>query len=94
MVFPKGLNIKNTSLPEETLAIKYCDSINKNIFEGLDKETSLKYEYYFSSLKKKLDKDSEVFFKNFIKFASKNCPYKATEIDKKEFMKYINKYLN
>ena len=44
-------NINNLKTPEEELAIKSCDAINKNIFNELNKEESLKYEYYFSSLK-------------------------------------------
>ena len=29
------------------LAKKYCDSLEKNLFKGLDKESTLKYEYFF-----------------------------------------------
>ena len=96
IVFSTGLNknINNLSIPEEVLAIKYCDAINKNIFNGLDKEESLKYEYYFSSLKNQYDLKSEVFFKNFSLNLMKNCSYKLTEIEKKEFMSYIKKFLN
>ena len=32
------------------LAKKYCDSLEKNLFKGLDKESTLKYEYFFSSI--------------------------------------------
>ena len=32
------------------LAKKYCDSLEKNLFKGLDKESILKYEYFFSSI--------------------------------------------
>ena len=32
------------------LAKKYCDSLEKNLFKGLDKESTLKYEYFFSSV--------------------------------------------
>ena len=32
------------------LAKKYCDSLEKNLFTGLDEESTLKYEYFFSSI--------------------------------------------
>ena len=67
LVFAKGLdkNINNIKSPEEELAIKYCDAINKKIFKGLNKEASLKYEYYFSSFKKPSTKDHKLFLKIF-----------------------------
>ena len=96
IVFSKVINknINNISIPEEVLANKYCDAINKDIFNGLDKERSLKYNYYFSSLKKQYDLDSEVFLKNFSLNLIKNCSYKLTEMEKKEFILYIKKFLN
>ena len=57
----KNINFLNS--PEEELATKYCDATNKKIFNGLNKESSLKYEYYFSSLKKGSRKDHKFFFK-------------------------------
>ena len=32
------------------LAEKYCDSLGKNLFTGLDQESTLKYEYFFSAI--------------------------------------------
>ena len=90
--FNKNLNYLKT--PEEELATKYCDAINKNIFNGLNKEASLKYEYYFSSLKKISRKDQKVFFKNFKLKVLKKCSYKLTELDEKEFTNFIKKFLH
>ena len=87
-------NINNLKTPEEELANKYCDAINKNIFNGLNKEESLKYEYYFSSLKKVKRRDYKLFFKDFKLKVMKKCSYKLTEVDEKEFTKYIKKFLN
>ena len=42
-------NINNLKTPEEELANKYCDAINKKIFNGLDKEASLKYCLLYTS---------------------------------------------
>ena len=87
-------NINNLKTPEEELAIKYCDAINKNIFNGLNKEASLKYEYYFSSLKKPSRKDHKLFLKDFKLKVMTNCSYKLNEVDTKEFMKFIKKFLH
>ena len=89
-----NMNINNLNTPEEELAIKYCDAINKKIFNGLNKEASLKYEYYFSSLKKVPRKDHKLFFKDFKLKVMKKCSYKLNEVDEKEFKKFIKKFLN
>ena len=86
-------NINNLKTPEEELAIKYCDAINKNIFNGLNKEASLKYEYYFSSLKKPSRIGDKLFLKNFKLTVLKNCSYELTEVDEKEFAKFIKKFM-
>ena len=96
IVFSNGLNkyLNNTNSPEEELAIKYCDAINKKIFKGLNKEESLKYEYYFSSLKKTSRKNHKLFLKDFKLKVMNNCSYKLTEVDIKEFTNFIKKFLH
>ena len=47
------------------LAKKYCDSLEKNLFKGLDKESTLKYEYFFSSIPDNYIKDENKIFRNF-----------------------------
>lgn len=86
-------NLNNINSPEKELAIKYCDAINKKIFNGLSNEGSLKYEYYFSSLQKSYSKDDKIFLKDFSLNVTKNCSYKLTEADKKEFKTFIKKFL-
>ena len=95
IVFSNDLNKKlnNLSYAEEELAIKYCDAINKKIFNGLEKETSLKYEYYFSALKNNQSDSHKKFLKDFRLNVIKNCSYKLTEVDKKEFSTFIKKFL-
>ena len=93
IAFSNDLN-NNIKSPEEELATKYCDAINKKIFSGLNKEASLKYEYYFSSLKKISRKDYKLFFKDFNLKVMKKCSYKLTEVEEKEFTKFIKKFLN
>ena len=87
----KSINFLNS--PEEELATKYCDAINKKIFNGLNKEASLKYEYYFSSLKKASRKDHKLFFKDFKLKVMKKCSYKLTKVDEEEFTTFIKKFI-
>ena len=96
IIFSNDLNknLNNLSSPEEELAIKYCDAINKKIFNGLNKEASLKYEYYFSSLKKTSRIDHKLFLKDFKLKVMSNCSYKLTEVDIKEFTNFIKKFLH
>ena len=95
VVLSKGLNT-NTAYPSssEKLAIKYCDSINKKIFNGLEKEALLKYEYYFSFLKEKSITDKESFFKEFQINVKKNCSYKLNDAEKQEILNYIKQFIN
>ena len=96
IAFPNDLNknINYLNSPEEELATKYCDAINKKIFNGLNKEESLKYEYYFSSLKKISRKDHNLFYKDFKLKVLKKCSYKLTEEDEEEFINYIKVFLH
>ena len=95
IIFSNGLNenLNNVNSPEKELAIKYCDAIDKKIFNGLDNEASLKYEYYFSSLINTFKDDYKIFFNGFRLNVMKNCSYKLTEEDTKEFEIFINKFL-
>ncbi len=95
IVFSKELNknIKNLITPEEELALKYCDAINKNIFIGLDNEALLKYEYYFSSIKSPEVTDPRKFFKIFELNLNKNCSYKLSGTEQNEIFLFIKKYL-
>ena len=89
-----NMNINNLNTSEEQIAIRYCDAINKKIFKGLNKEASLKYEYYFSSFKKPSTKDHKLFLKIFKLKVMKNCSYKFTEEDNKEFTSFIKNFWN
>ena len=39
-----GQIYKEKKIANNQLAIKYCDSLKKNLFKGLEKEATLKYE--------------------------------------------------
>ncbi len=48
-------------IPSNQLGEKYCDSLGKNLFTGLDKESTLQYEYFFSAIPKNSIKDQNKF---------------------------------
>ena len=52
---------------ERNLAYKYCDSLERNLFKGLDSERILKYKYFFGSFNLK-EINEEI--KNLRKFPS------------------------
>ena len=93
--FPKDLNkyIKYANSPEENLAIKYCDSINKNIFNGLEDESILKYEYFFSSLNTPINNNYSEVLKDFKSNVNKLCSYKLNEKEEDEFTKFIKSFI-
>ena len=51
--------------PQQPTGGKYCDSLGKNLFTGLDKESTLKYEYFFSAIPENSIKDQNKFLKEF-----------------------------
>ena len=75
---------------ERKLANKYCQSIDKNLFEGLDNELILKYEYFFSSFSKDSIENGNI--DNFIKEVDSLCSYKLTNEEIKEFNEYFQKF--
>ena len=75
------------------LAKKYCDSLEKNLFKGLDKESTLKYEYFFSAIPEDFIKDENKFLEIF-KFDVKSiCSYDITQSNEKEFKSFLKNYL-
>ena len=74
------------------LAKKYCDSLEKNLFKGLDKESTLKYEYFFSSIPDNYIKDENKFLEIFISDVKSICSYDFSKSDKKEFKSFLNNY--
>ena len=74
------------------LARKYCDSLKKNLFKGLDKETTLKYEYFFSSIPDNYIKDENKFLEIFISDVKSTCSYDFSKSNEKEFKSFLNNY--
>ena len=42
-----AINYPQKDITSNQLEKKYCDSLGKNLFTGLDQESTLKYEYFF-----------------------------------------------
>ena len=74
------------------MAIKYCDSLKKNLFKGLDKEATLKYEYFFSSVPYDSIKDENKFLKIFKSDVKSICSYEISESNEKEFKSFLKSY--
>ena len=83
---------KEKKIANNQLAIKYCDSLKKNLFKGLDKEETLKYEYFFSSLPYDSIKDENKFLEIFISDVKSICSYDFSKSNEKEFKSFLNNY--
>ena len=80
------------NLINKQIAEKYCDSVGKNIFKGLDKESILKYEYFFSSIPNDSIKNKKDFLKIFKFNVKAICSYEVTKSNEKEFNSFIENY--
>ena len=82
----------NKNLTNNQLAQKYCDALEKKIFKGLDKESILKYEYFFSSLPNAYIKDEEKFLEIFKSDVKSICSYDIAKFNEKEFKSFLDNY--
>ena len=76
------------------LAKRYCDSIEKNLFKGLDKESILKYEYFFSSIPNDFIKDENKFLEIFKSDVRSICSYEFSKNNEKEFKSFLKNYFH
>ena len=74
------------------LAEKYCDSLGKNLFTGLDNESTLKYEYFFSAIPENSIKDRNKFLKEFKSDVEYICSYEISNSNAKEFNLFLKNY--
>ena len=80
------------NFPKDQLAIKYCDSLEKKIFKGLDQESILKYEYFFSSIPDDFINDENKFLEIFKSDVKSICLYEVSESNEKEFKSFLKNY--
>ena len=83
---------KEKKISNNQLAFKYCDSLKKNLFKGLDKEATLKYEYFFSSLPYDSIKDENKFLTIFKSDVKSICSYDFSESNEKELKSFLKIY--
>ena len=81
-------------IADNYLAKKYCDSLEKNLFKGLDKELTLKYEYFFSSIPDNYIKDENKFLEIFKSDVKSICSYNISKSNEKEFKYFLDNYFN
>ena len=94
-IFLKTLPIFAITYPQEDitsnqLAEKYCDSLGKNLFTGLDNESTLKYEYFFSAIPENSIKDQNKFLKEFKSDVQYICSYEISQSNEKELNLFLN----
>ena len=82
----------NNKTTNNQLAKKYCDALEKNLFKGLDKESTLKYEYFFSSIPDNYIKDENKFLEIFKSDVKSICSYDLSKSNEKEFKSFLNNY--
>ena len=82
----------NNKFTNNQLAKKYCDALEKNLFKGLDKESILKYEYFFSSVPEDYIKDEDKFLETFKSDVKIICSYDVAKSDEKELKSFLENY--
>ena len=82
----------NNKITNNQLAKKYCDALEKNLFKGLDKESILKYEYFFSSIPDDYIKDEENFLETFKSDFKSICSYDIAKFNEKELKSFLENY--
>ena len=82
----------NNKITNNKLAKKYCDALEKNLFKGLNKESILKYEYFFSSIPDDYIKDEDKFLETFKSDIKSICSYDIAKSNEKEFKSFLKNY--
>ena len=64
----------------------------KNLFKGLDKESILKYEYFFLSIPDDYIKDEDKFLETLKSDIKSICSYDVAKSNEKEFKSFLENY--
>ena len=83
----------NDMSTEKNLAYKYCKSLESNMFEGLDNERILKFEYFFNAINKEAIDDEKKIVRNLTSEVEKICSYKLKSEEEDYFRTELKKYL-
>ena len=79
---------------EKDLAYKYCDSLEKNLFKGLDNEKTLKYKYLFSSINIEEINDEVKSLNDFALEVKSICSYNLSNEEIENFRKELKYYIS
>ena len=82
----------NNKITNNKLAQKYCDALEKNLFKGLDKESILKYEYFFSSIPDDYIQDEDKFLETFKSDVKTICSFDIAKSNEKEMKSFLENY--
>ena len=77
---------------EQNLAHKYCDSIERNLFKGLDNEIVLKYEYFFNSINAEAKNEEIESFNDLVSVIQNTCSYKLKAEEREEFIELLERF--
>ena len=83
---------KNNKITNNQLAKKYCDALEKNLFKGLDRESILKYEYFFSSIPDDYIKEEDKFLETFKSDIKSICSYDIAKSNEQELKSFLENY--
>tara|TARA_Y100001978_G_C23523741_1_gene351540 strand:+ start:260 stop:637 length:378 start_codon:yes stop_codon:yes gene_type:complete len=79
---------------ERNLAYKYCDSLEKNLFNGLENERILKYKYLFSSINVEEINEEIKSLDNFGLEVDTICSYKLSNEEIENIKKELKIFLS
>ena len=82
----------NVTNIENYLAYKYCDSLEKNLFKGLDNERILKYEYFFNSINAENTNEVIESLNYFPSKVETICSHKLSNEEKEDMYKLMKKF--
>ena len=77
---------------EKNLVYKYCDSLEKNLFKGLDNESILKYEYFFNSINAENINEVIESLTDFPSEVETICSHKLSFEEKEDMYKLMKKF--
>ena len=78
--------------PQQPTGRKILRFFRKNLFTGLDNESTLKYEYFFSAIPENSIKDQNKFLKEFKSDVQYICSYEISQSNEKELNLFLKNY--
>ena len=79
---------------ERNLAYNYCDSIEQNLFKGLDNEKILKKEYLLNSINREKINEKLRELKNFSREVENICSYKLSIKEEENIKEMLERFFS